>query len=154
MSPSEPVRYIERARVRAATAGRAPHVSPHFPSAPLTLMSRPLSTVRVGLITTASLMNPDGSVPPKDRPAMRFAAPSAPAPTRLHTAHLGWDRDATHMEDLESYFPLQRLEEFHDEGRIGSLSPRYYGASRAEDGPQLLSWCREDEVDAVVLVPI
>ncbi|TAJ20459.1 MAG: LLM class flavin-dependent oxidoreductase, partial [Dehalococcoidia bacterium] len=31
--------------------------------------------------------------------------------------------------------------------RIGSLSPRYYGASRAEDGPQLLSWCREDVVD-------
>jgi hypothetical protein len=99
-------------------------------------------------------MNPDGSMPPEERPAMRFAAPSVPAPARLHSAHLGWDRAATHMDDLDSYFPLQRLQEFRDEGRIGSLSPRFYGTSLAEDGPQLVSWCREDAVDAVVLVPI
>ncbi len=85
---------------------------------------------------------------------MRFAARSEPAPTRLHTAHLGWDRDATHMDDIDSYFPLRRLQEFRDTGRIGSLSPRFYGTSRAEDGPPLVAWCREDDVDAVVLVPI
>ncbi len=148
------VSYIERARRRALAAGRTPHRWPHFADAPFTLLPRPLREARIGLVTTASLLNPDGAPPPEGRPPMRYAASTDPAPARLHTAHLGWDRDATHMDDLDSYFPIHCLAEFHAEGRIGALSPRYYGAHVEDDGPRLLEWCREDGVDAVVLVPI
>lgn len=148
------VSYIERASERAIAAGRAPHRWPHFADAPFTTLPRPLREARVGLVTTASLLNPDGTPPPEGRPPMRFAAPADPVPVRLHTAHLGWDRDATHMDDLDSYFPMHRLAEFRAEGRIGSLSPRFYGTSLEDDGAQLVAWCREDGVDAVVMVPI
>lgn len=148
------VSYIERARARSMAAGRTPHVWPHFTDAPFTPLGRPLRESRIGLITTASLLSPDGAPPPEGRPPMRFAAPAAPAPARLHTAHLGWDRASTHMDDLDSYFPIHRLAEFQREGRIGSLSPRFYGTHLEDDAAQLIEWCREDGVDAVVMVPI
>lgn len=148
------VSYIARARERAAAAGRTPHRWPHFADAPFTTLPRPLHEACIGLVTTASLLNPDGTPPPEGRPPMRYAAPADPVPARLHTAHLGWDREATHMEDLDSYFPVHRLAEFRARGRIGSLSPRFYGTSLEDDGAQLAAWCREDGVDAVVLVPI
>lgn len=154
--PARPVfvSYIERAHARSVAAGRTPHVWPHFTSAPFTPLPRPLREARIGLVTTASLLGPDGAPPPEGRPPMRYASPVEPAPTRLHTAHLGWDRDATHMDDLDSYFPLRRLTEFQAEGRIGSLSPRFYGTHLEDDATQLAAWCREDGVDAVVMVPI
>lgn len=148
------VSYIERSRARSMAAGRAPHAWPHFTDAPFTPLTRPLRESRIGLITTASLLGPDGTPPPEGRPPMRFAAPAAPASTRLHTAHLGWDREATHMDDLDSYFPIHRLAEFQASGRIGLLSPRFYGAHLEDDAEQLITWCREDGVDAVVMVPI
>jgi len=154
--PTRPVfvSYIERARARAMTAGRTPHIWPHFTDAPFTPLTSPLRKMRVGLITTASLLNPDGAPPPEGRPPMRYAASASPAPARLHTAHLGWDRETTHMDDLDSYFPIHRLAEFQAGGRIGSLSLRFYGTHLEDDAAQLIAWCREDGVDAVVMVPI
>lgn len=148
------VSYIERARARSIAAGRAPHSWPHFTDAPFTPLARPLREMRIGLITTASLLGPDGAPPPEGRPPMRFAAPADPAPARLHTAHLGWDREATHMDDPDSYFPIHRMAEFQAGGRIGSLSPRFYGTHFEDDAEQLITWCREDSVNAVVMVPI
>ncbi len=148
------VSYVERARQRAIAVGRTPHRWPHFSDAPFAPLPRPLREARIGLVTTASLLNPDGTPPPEGRPPMRYAAPADPAPARLHTAHLGWDRDATHMDDLDSYFPIHRLAEFREEGRIGALSPRFYGTHFEDDAAQLVAWCREDRVDAVVMVPI
>lgn len=148
------VSYIKRARRRAIDAGRTPHRWLHFADAPFAKLAKPLHQTRIGLITTASLLEPDGSPPPEGRPPMRYAAPADPPPRRLHTAHLGWDREATHMEDLDSYFPIHRLAEFRAEGRIGSLSPRFYGTSLEDDSAQIVEWCREDGVDAVVMVPI
>ena len=148
------VSYIERARQRAIAAGRTPHRWPHFADAPFTPLSKSLSESRIGLVTTASLLNSDGSPPPEGRPPMRYATSAQPAPVRLHTAHLGWDRTSTHMEDLDSYFPIHRLTEFQAAGRVGSLSSRFYGTSLEDDGAQLVTWCREDGVDAVVMAPI
>ena len=50
-----------------------------------------------------------------------------PAPKRIYTAHLFWDKKATHTDDLDSFLPLNRLAEYAAEGRIGSVSPRFYG---------------------------
>jgi hypothetical protein len=88
-----------------------------------------------------------------------YAAPSYPVPTRLFTEDLFWDKDATHTADVDSFLPLNRLAELAAEGRIGAVSPRFYGvpteysqgrtSNRA--APQLLAWCREDRVDVVLL---
>jgi D-proline reductase (dithiol) PrdB len=54
---------------------------------------------------------------------------------------------------------LNRLAEFAAGGRIGSVSSRFYGVpteysqgkTSSRDAPQILEWCREDGVDAVLL---
>jgi hypothetical protein len=80
-------------------------------------------------------------------------------PPRLYTAHLFWDKKATHTDDLDSFLPLNRLAERAAQGVIASVSPRFYGVptdysqgkTLRKDAPQLLKWCREDQVDAVLL---
>lgn len=151
---ARPVSYIDRARRRAAAAGREPHRWPHFASAPFARLEKPLAGARIGLVTTAALLNPDGTPPPEGRPPMRFATPASPAPSRLHVDHLGWDRSSTHMDDLDTYLPVHRLEEACASGRIGSASPRFYGVVAGDDAATLLGWLREDGVDAAILVPI
>ena len=64
-------------------------------------------------------------------------------------------------EDLNTYFPLARLQDAVAAGRIGALTPRFHGAptnrshrvTMETDAPELLRRCREDGADAVVLVP-
>jgi hypothetical protein len=76
--------------------------------------------------------------------------------------HRFWDKDATHTNDVESFCPVRRLSEAQQAGRIGSLSPRFYGVpteysqrkTNEVDAPEVLRLCREDQVDVAVLVPL
>ena len=79
----------------------------------------------------------------------------------LRISHVGYDRLHTSAEDIGTYLPLARLKEAVAAGRIGALGPRLHGAptNRSQrvtieiDNPELLRRCREDGVDAAVLVP-
>ena len=85
-----------------------------------------------------------------------------PPPERMYTQDLSWDKDATHTDDLDSYLPIRQLDELRDAGRIGSLSPRFYGVPTEysqrrtieRDAPEVLARCREDGVEVALLVPI
>lgn len=63
---------------------------------------------------------------------------------------------------LRPYLPVQRMQEFANKGRIGSLSSRFYDVptdcsqrnTRDEDAPQIEAWLREDQVDATILLPL
>ena len=87
---------------------------------------------------------------------------TAEPPTRLYTADLAWDKETTHTDDLDSFFPIHRLQEFVEAGRIGSLAARYHGApteysqrrTLERDAPEILRRCREDRVEAALLVPL
>ena len=67
----------------------------------------------------------------------------------------------TTASDIASYFPLTAMIKLAETGYIGSVSPRFYGlptnrsqrTTRDIDSPELLAYCQEDSVDAVVLVP-
>ena len=80
----------------------------------------------------------------------------------MHTDDRFWDKDATHTDDVDTFLPLTRLGELQGEGRIGSLSDRFYRAhtqysqrvNMTEDAPQILDWCRKDSVDCVLLAPL
>jgi Glycine/sarcosine/betaine reductase selenoprotein B (GRDB). len=78
----------------------------------------------------------------------------------LRISHVGYDRLHTSAADINTYLPLTRLREAVTAGRIGSLAQRLHGSptnrshrATARDAAELLHRCREDEVDAVVLVP-
>ena len=86
---------------------------------------------------------------------------SVDPPAELYTAPSKLDKKATHTRDLDSYFPIDRLQELAAEGRC-RLAPRAFGmpteyshrATLEEDAPELLRLCREDGVEAAILVPL
>lgn len=156
------VSYIDKSREYYLAQGFGnPYRWAHNREAPFARLSRPLAACRIGLVTTAMPLEGRDGVPPAEAPEkVTYAAPLDPAPARLFTQDLAWDKEATNTDDLGSYFPVHRLREFVVSGRIGSLSPRFYGVptsysqrqTNAIDAPALLGWCREDSVDAALLV--
>jgi hypothetical protein len=130
------------------------------PFAPLT---KPLAECRVGLVTTASLVPHGSKLDPLAPPEKAvFAAPLEPMPGWLYTMHRSWDKESTHTDDLDSFFPVHRLQERAGEGRIRDVAPRFYGIpteysqrrTNEADAPELLRLCRKDGVDVAILVPL
>ena len=157
------VSYIDRSREYYAAQGYdKPYTWPHYDHVPFTPLRKPLSECRVGLVTTAGKPKP---VDPMEAMMYRremYAQPAIPPPTSLYTDDLFWDKKATHTQDVDSFLPVNRLAEHAREGRIGSASPRFYGVltdysqprTIERYGPQILKWCREDGLDAVILVAL
>jgi hypothetical protein len=158
------VSYIDRTREFYAALGyERSYRWAHFDEVPFATLTRPLSECRLTLVTTAS---PFHECPPQDgvlRGAKQvWSGASAPAPERLYTADLAWDKQATHTDDVDSFLPLERLHEFAAEGRIGAVAARFHGVptdysqrrTMEDDAPEILRRCREDGVDAALLVPL
>ena len=154
------VSYIDRSREYYAAQGYArPYEWPRYADVPFTPLTKPLAECRVGLVTTAGKPKPAGAVAAILTRRDLYAEPVNPPPQRLFTDDLGWDKKATHTEDVDSFLPVSRLSEYAASGRIGAASVRFYGVptdysqGRTLDlyAPQILKWCREDSLDAVLL---
>jgi hypothetical protein len=158
------ISYIDRTREFYAAAGyERPYRWAHYADVPFTPLAKPLSECRVGLVTTTS---PSSGFEP-DPGALRgdksvWSGATDPPPERLHTDHLSWDKETTHTDDVESFLPIRALQRLAEKGRIGGLSPRFYGAPTdysqrrnvEDDAPEVLRLCREDGVDVARLVPL
>ena len=157
------VSYIDRTRDYYAAQGYPkPYAWSRHDDVPFASLRKPLSQCRVGLVTTAG--KPQAEIK-LDSLGLGLSArelytqPAKPPPTSLYTKDLGWDKEATHTEDVDSFLPINRLSEYADDGRIGSVSPRFYGVptdysqsrTSLRYAPRILQWCREDSVDAVLL---
>ena len=151
------VSYIDKSREFYLAKGYGnPYRWASNPDAPFTPLTKPLSESRVALVTTAAPDLQGG------RKRSRYAAATRPAPEALYTHHLSWHKTATHTDDVETFLPVRRLNEYVAEGRLGSLSPRFYGVPTVysarqtvqEDAPAVLDFCREDGVDIVLLVAL
>jgi hypothetical protein len=152
------VSYIDRSREYYGAQGYTrPYTWAHYREVPFSPLRKLLSGCRVGLVTTAG--RKDSSDSGQLLPRELYALAAYPIPVRLYTRHLFWDKKATHTDDVDSFLPLHRLSEYAEAGRIGSVSPRFYGVPTDysqnrtinHDAPQILKWCREDEVDVVLL---
>ena len=154
------VSYIDRSREYYAAQGYSkPYAWPHYEEVPFTPLAKPLARCRIGLVTTAGKPKPTEPMAAMLYRREMYAEPAVPPPAALYTDDLFWDKQATHTRDVDSFLPVGRLAEYAQSGRIGSASPRFYGVptdysqARTIDlyGPQILKWCRDDGVDAVVL---
>ena len=80
----------------------------------------------------------------------------------LYSRTHSYDMNATTLDDVNTYFPVTRLQEAQAAGRIGSLAPTAYGVYNAysqrktidTDAPDVLKGCREEGVDVALLVPV
>ena len=162
-----PIPYMQRTRDYYLVLGYDPYRWAHFVEVPFTPLRTPLSRARVALITTAAPLQPgagdQGPGAPYNASAKFYQVYSAPTESvpDLRISHVAYDRLHTSAADINAYFPLARLREAAAAGRFGALAPRFHGAptnrshraTLQTDAPELLRRCREDAVDAVVLVP-
>jgi len=162
-----PIPYMQRTRDYYLALGYGnPYRWAHLADVPFAPLSKPLAELRLGLVTTAAPFQPgmgDQGPGAEYNSAAKFYqvyAETTEAIPDLRISHVGYDRVHTTAADMNTYFPLERLREAAASGRIGSVSPRFYGVptNRSQrvtletDCPELLRYCQEDEVEAAVLV--
>ena len=158
MQKTQPVKYMERTRQYYEAQGfDKSYQWAHFDETPFCSLPKPLSESRVAVITTGSrydrLMTDPRSVDSGETDEL---------PSHLFASDLAWDKEATHLNDLNSYLPIETLRDFVAEGRIGSIAPRFhclpteYSQRRTKeaDAPEILKRCREDGAEVALLVPL
>jgi D-proline reductase (dithiol) PrdB len=162
-----PLPYLQRIKSYYLALGYAqPYRWAHFSDVPFSLLTKPLKKSRIGLVTTAARFcekcGDQGPGAPYNAAAKFFnvyAEPTAGDP-KVFISHVGYDRNHTIAEDQGSWFPLQQLKRAAKFGIIGAVSERFYGlpTNRSQattlerDAPELLRLCRQDAVDAALLV--
>jgi hypothetical protein len=163
-----PILYLKRTRDWYLALGYDnPYRWAHYADVPFQPLAKPLSKATVTLITTAAPYQPDkgnqGPGAAYNAAAKFYAVYSGDTAIDhdVRVSHVGIDRKHTSMEDSGCWFPLPLLRAAAADGRIGTLARRFHGAptNRSQqhtldvDCPELLARCREDGVDAAVLVP-
>lgn len=162
-----PVPYMQRTRDWYLALGfDNPYVWAHHTDVPFTPLDRPLSDMRLALITTAAPFQPDkgdqGPGAPYNAAAKFYEVYSGDVRLDhdLRISHVAIDREHTTMEDPGSWFPLPALRAV--EGRLfGALTPRFHGLPTNRsirhtvevDAPEILRRCLEDGAEAALLVP-
>jgi D-proline reductase (dithiol) PrdB len=131
-------------------------------SAPFTKPSWTLSESRVAIVTSAGLhLRGDRPFTAGD-PSYRIipSASSAADIVQSHTS-IGFDRTAV-LADVNVVFPIDRLREMVESGRIGAFAQNFYsfmGAQRdtsaikTTSAPELGHRMLEERVDVVLLTP-
>jgi hypothetical protein len=162
-----PIAYMARTRAYYEAIGYdTPYRWAHFAAAPFQPLQQPLARSRVALITTAAPFDPSkgdqGPGAAYNGGAKFYAVYDRDTAQDhdLRISHIAYDRVHTTATDSGSWFPLPQLRRLAREGRI-ELAPRLFGAptNRSHrvtlhtDAPEILARCRQDKVDAAVLVP-
>ena len=165
---SEHVKYIERTRDYYLSQGyKKPYQWAHFDDIPFTPLSKPLSESIVTLVSTSdvAVRSAEGEGRDKSEELLVGNAYSIPTNTpveKLFSRQEHYDKYATHLDDVNAYFPVTRLQEKVEQGRFKGISQRCHGVYTAYsqkktlevDAPEVLRRCREDEVDIAVLTPV
>jgi D-proline reductase (dithiol) PrdB len=163
-----PIPYMARTREYYAAIGyTTPYRWAHHVDAPFQPLSKPLAQSRVTIITTAAPFDPgkgDQGPGAKYNASAKFYSVydgDTASPHDLRISHIAYDRVHTSAEDSGTWFPLPQLQRLAREGQIGEVARRFFGAptNRSHrvtietDAPEILKRCKDDRVDAAVLVP-
>ena len=161
------VRYIDKTRAYYLKEGYdTPYEWAHFDDVPFTPLAKPLSECRFTIASTSDIAIRDDDSTGDHTAEMlvgnAYVVPSDTPLERLYSRQEHFDKYATHLDDVDSYFPISRLREAEAAGRIGSIAKRLHGVHTSYshrhtlevDGPLVLERCREDGVDVAILTPI
>ena len=158
---TETVRYIDRTRAYYRALGYpSDYAWARFDTVPLARLAKPLSQARLGLVTTASPLDLGN----RDAAGKRrvWSGPVSPAPAKLFTDNVAWDKESTHTDDRASFLPIEAVQELVEEGVVGALAVRFHGVpteysqrkTEEVDAPQVLARLRDDGADAALLSPL
>ncbi len=162
------VRYIDKTRDYYISQGyEKPYQWAHFDDVPFTPLEKPLAESCVTLISTSEIgikNDPETGKNSADEGQIGsvYSIPTKTPTDQLYARTHSYDKFATHLDDANAYFPVTRLLEAAETGRLGRIAPRLHGVfnaysqrkTRETDAPELLKRCREDRVDVAVLVPV
>jgi hypothetical protein len=155
---SDPVPYMERSHLYYEAQGfEHAYQYAHFDNTPFTTPPKPLSDCTVGLVTTAATY-PRASLEPRKIDSGN----TQPPPTKLFADDLSWDKEATHLDDINSFLPVQHLQALVAQNILGAVAPRFHCAATEysqrttleKDAPEILLRLREDKADVALLVPL
>lgn len=155
---SEPIKYIDRTRdLYRAQGFENDYVWAYHDDSPFVPARKPLSQSRVTIITTA-VAHPE--IPKAIRRAQSLNFDTLPV--NLDTSEVSWDRETTHTDDRQSYFPIEVLNALAEDGTIKDVARRYHFVPTQyshrmtvdEDAAAINAACVEDEVDIALLVPL
>ncbi len=164
----EHVRYIDRTRDYYLSQGyEKSYEWAQFDDVPFTPLAKPLAECKVGLLGTSEVAV-HFDVETEENPIVEdhfrgvYSIPASTPTEKLYSRTLDYDRNATSLDDVNAFFPIDRLREAVVDGRVGAMPERVYGAYNnyskrkvlEEEGPSALEMCRVDALDAVVIVPI
>jgi D-proline reductase (dithiol) PrdB len=167
MVTDDPIPYMERTRAWYLALGYGnPYRYAHFDEVPFQRLRKPLEQCVVTLVTTAAPYQPDKGPQGPGAPynaAAKFFSPYTGDTARDHDlriAHVAIDRKHTAMTDSNAWFPLPLMRRWAQQGRF-RLAPRFHGmpTNRSQrhtmeiDIPTVVDRCRDDAVDAALLVP-
>ena len=162
-----PIDYMRRTRDYYIALGYDnPYRWSHYVDAPFQPLKKPLKDSNLVLISTAAPYQPDkGDQGPGalyNAGAKYYSVYSGDTSVDHDTriSHIGYDRKHTTAKDSNTWFPLPLMREFAARGRF-RMVPRFHGAptNRSQrvtletDAPEILARCRQDQVDAALLVP-
>ncbi|WP_428683472.1 hypothetical protein [Reyranella sp.] len=158
---TETVRYRDRTRDYYRALGYpSDYVWSRFDTVPFAPLAKPLSQARIGLVTTASppdLGNRDAS-----GTRQVWSSAVSPAPAKLFTDNLAWDKESTHTDDRASFLPIEAVQQWATEGLVGGVAARFHGVPTEYsqrktieiDAPQVLARLRADGADVALLSPL
>ncbi len=158
MTTDNTVHYMERTRDYYAAYGYdKPYEWAHFDDIPFSPLKKKLAASTVSIVSTSM---PAANTARNQR--QLHIGDLRDPPTKLFTDGLGWDRDATHTDDLNSFFPAEQLRKRQLAGEIGELSDHFYCVptryshrrTMQKDAPAILESCLDDGVDVALLVPL
>ncbi len=163
-----PIPYMARTREYYAAIGyTTPYRWAHHVDAPFQPLRKPLAQSRLAIVTTAAPYDPakgDQGPGAKYNGGAKFYSVYDADSSKSHDlriSHIAYDRVHSSADDSGTWFPLPQLQRLAGAGRIGEVAPRFFGAptNRSHrvtietDAPEILRRCREDKIDAAVLVP-
>lgn len=137
-----------------------------FDDTPWTPMPGPLSGLKISLVTTAGVHlgsdTPFDMIDKTGDPTLRVVPSSAPCADIMIT-HDYYDHKSAD-KDINIVFPIERLKEYVTEGKIGSLSKRFYGFMGHiteshvdtfinQEIPKVSKMMKEDRVDVALVTP-
>ena len=156
---TEPVEYMERTRDYYRAQGfERDYEWACARDVPFARLERPLAESTLGLVTTSM---PFALVPDRTHKEVCSSSVASP-PERMYADDLAWDRQATHLDDLDSFLPVHRLAELSRQGRFARLAERFHclpteysqRRTREIDAPEIERRLREDGADVALLVPL